>query len=174
MSDDFDPNAGLFGDPEPEKSPEEMLNEYAFGKNPNRAVAMETLFGKRLIEDTMDDDKLPVEGKMSFVFKATAHGVLDMIMQCLPPEYREEVATSLDSFLGMNLVNQRFKVDLIEAVMGELEKIEQKPGESDDEFEERLSTLEEACNLSCSLGKGSKHDTSVGNGFISRNENVSF
>ena len=144
MSDDYDPNAGLFGDPEPEKSPEEMLNEYAFGKNPNRAVAMETLFGKRLIEDTMDDDKLPVEGKMSFVFKATAHGVLDMIMQCLPLEYREEVATSLDSFLGMNLVNQRFKVDLIEAVMNELEKIEQKPGESDDEFEQRLSTLEEA------------------------------
>ena len=143
MSDDFDPNAGLFGDPEPEKSPEELLNEYAFGKNPNRAVAMETLFGKRLIEDTLNDNKLPVEGKMSFVFKATAHGVLDMIMECLPPEYREEVATSLDSFIGMNLVNQRFKVDLVDAVIEELGKIEQNPGESDEQFEERLSAMEE-------------------------------
>ncbi len=143
MSNELDPNAGLFGDPEPEKSPEELLNEYSFGKNPNRAVAMETLFGKRLIEDTMADDKLPVEGKMSFVFKATAHGVLDMIMECLPPEYREEVATSLDSFIGMNLVNQRFGVDLVDAVMEELNKAEQKAGESDEQFEARLTAMEE-------------------------------
>ncbi len=143
MADDFNPNAGLFGDPEPEKSPEELLNEYAFGKNPNRAVAMETLFGKRLIEDTLSDDKLPVEGKMEFVFKATVHGVLDMIMECLHPDYREEVATSLDSFLGLNLVNQRFNVDLINAVVEELGKVEQGADESDDQFEERLSSLEE-------------------------------
>lgn len=143
MADDFNPNAGLFGDDEPQKSPEELLDEYAFGKNPNRAVAMETLFGNRLINETMADDKLPVEAKMSFVFKATAHGVLDMIMECLSPEYREEVATSLDSFMGMNLVNQRFKVDLIQAVMEELQKIEQNPGESDEQFEERLSVMEE-------------------------------
>ena len=143
MANEMDPNAGLFGDPEPEKSAEELLNEYAFGKNPNRAVAMETLFGKRLIQDTLADDKLPIEGKMSFVFKATAHGVLDMIMECLPPEYREEVAVSLDSFMGMNLVNQRFNVNLVDAVMEELQKIDQKPGESDDAFEQRLSAMEE-------------------------------
>ena len=143
MSNEFDPNAGLFGEPEPEKSAEELLNDYSFGKNPNRAVAMETLFGKRLINDTLADDKLPVEGKMSFVFKATAHGVLDMIMECLPPEYREEVAVSLDSFLGMNLVNQKFGVDLVNAVMEELQKVDQQPGESDDQFEARLSAMEE-------------------------------
>ncbi len=143
MVNELDPNAGLFGDPEPEKSAEELLNEYAFGKNPNRAVAMETLFGKRLMEETMADDKLPIEGKMSFVFKATAHGVLDMIMECLTPEYREEVAVSLDSFIGMNLVNQKFGVDLVNAVMEELQKIDQKPGESDDQFEQRLSAMEE-------------------------------
>ena len=143
MSNEFDPNAGLFGEPEPEKSAEELLNEYSFGKNPNRAVAMETLFGKRLINDTMADDKLPVEGKMSFVFKATAHGVLDMIMECLPPEYREEVAVSLDSFIGMNLVNQKFGVDLVNAVMEELQKVDQQPGESDEQFESRLTAMEE-------------------------------
>lgn len=143
MSNDFDPNAGLFGEPEPEKSPEEMLNEYSFGKNPNRAVAIETLFGKRLIEETMADDKLPIEGKMSFVFKATVHGVLDMIMESLQPEYREEVATSLDSFIGLNLVNQRFGVDLVNEVMNELGKIEPRPGESDDMFEKRLMDMEE-------------------------------
>ena len=143
MVNEMDPNAGLFGEPEPEKSPEELLNEYAFGKNPNRAVAMETLFGKRLIDDTLADDKLPVEGKLSFVFKATAHGVLDMIMECLPPEYREEVAVSLDSFIGMNLVNQKFQVDLVSAVMEELQKIEQESGESDEQFETRLSAMEE-------------------------------
>ena len=143
MSNDFDPNAGLFGEPEPEKSPEEMLNEYSFGKNPNRAVAIETLFGKRLIDETMADDKLPIEGKMSFVFKATVHGVLDMIMESLQPEYREEVATSLDSFIGLNLVNQRFGVDLVNEVMNELGKIEPQPGESDDMFEKRLMDMEE-------------------------------
>ncbi len=144
MSNDFDPNAGLFGEPEPEKSPEEVLNEYSFGKNPNRAVAIETLFGKRLMDETMADDKLPVEGKMSFVFKATVHGVLDMIMESLQPEYREEVATSLDSFIGLNLVNQRFGVDLVNTVMEELSKIEPQAGESDDMFEKRLMDMEEA------------------------------
>ena len=143
MVNEMDPNAGLFGEPEPEKSPEELLNEYAFGKNPNRAVAMEELFGKRLMADTLADDKLPVEGKMSFIFKATAHGVLDMIMECLQPEYREEVATSLDSFIGLNLVNHRFKVDLVNAVMEELQKVQQDPGESDENFEERLTAMEE-------------------------------
>ena len=143
MVNEMDPNAGLFGEPEPEKSAEELLNEYAFGKNPNRAVAMETLFGKRLIDDTLADDTLPVEGKLSFVFKATAHGVLDMIMECLPPEYREEVAVSLDSFIGMNLVNQKFQVDLVKAVREELQKVEQESGESDEQFEARLSAMEE-------------------------------
>lgn len=143
MAGELDPNASLFGGEEEEKSPEELLNEYAFGKNPNRAVAMETLFGKRLIEDTLNDGKLPVEAKMSFVFKATAHGILDMIMECLQPEYREEVATSLDSFIGMNLVNQKFKVDLVDAVMKELAKVEQQPGESEEAFEQRLMAMEE-------------------------------
>ena len=143
MAEDFNPNAGLFGDDEPEKSPEELLNDYAFGKNPNRAVAMETLFGKRLLEDAMNDDKLPIEGKMSFVFKASVHGVLDMIMECLQPEYREEVATSLDSFIGLNLVNQKFGVDLVDAVMAELGKVEQNAGESDEQFEKRLMEMEE-------------------------------
>ena len=143
MADDYNPNAGLFGDPEPEKDPEELLNDYAFGKNPNRAVAMEALFGKRLMEETKTEKNLPEEAKMSFVFKATVHGVLDMIMECLQPEYREEVATSLDSFIGMNLVNQRFNVDLVNEVMKELSKIEQQPGESDEQFEMRLSAMEE-------------------------------
>ena len=143
MAGELDPNASLFGEPEPEMDPEQLLNEYAFGKNPNRAVAMETLFGKRLIDDTMNDEKLPIEGKMSFVFKATVHGVLDMVMECLQPEYREEVATSLDSFMGMNLVNQRFSVDLIEGVMKEMEKIEPNDGETDEQFELRLAAMEE-------------------------------
>jgi len=143
MAEEFNPNAGLFGDPEPEKSPEELLNEYSFGKNPNRTVAMQTLFGERLINDTMADEKLPAEAKMAFVFKATAHGVLDMIMECLQPEYREEVAVSLDSFMGMNLVNQRFGVNLVDAVMEELNKVEQEDGESDDQFEQRLMAMEE-------------------------------
>lgn len=143
MADDYNPNAGLFGEPETEKNPDELLQEYSFGKNPNRAVALETLFGDRLINETLADEKLPVEGKMNFVFKATAHGVLDMIMECLQPEYREEVAVSLDSFIGMNLVNQKFKVDLVDAVMEELNKVEQQDGESDDQFEQRLMGMEE-------------------------------
>lgn len=143
MSDDFNPNAGLFGDDEPEKTAEQLLEEYAFGKNPNRAVAMETLFGKRLIEDTQKEENLPEEAKMNFIFKATVHGVLDMIMECLSPEYREEVAVSLDSFIGLNLVNQKFNVDLVREVMMELEKVEQKDGESDEQFEARLSAMEE-------------------------------
>ena len=43
----------------------------------------------------------------------------------------------------MNLVNQKFKVDLVDAVMKELAKVEQQPGESDDAFEQRLMAMEE-------------------------------
>ncbi len=143
MANEFNPNAGLFGDDEPEKSPEQLLDEYAFGKNPNRSVAMETLFGKRLIEDVKKEQNIPEEAKESFLFKATVHATLDMIMESLSPEYREEVATSLDSFIGLNLVNQKFKVDLVETVMTELGKVEQNADESDEQFESRLMAMEE-------------------------------
>jgi len=145
MADEFNPNAGLFGDDESEgKTPEQLLDEYAFGKNPNRAVAMESLFGKRLIEDTKNEMNIPEEAKQSFLFKAAVHATLDMIMESLSPEYREEVSTSLDSFIGLNLVNHKFGVDLVEAVMTELGKVEQNKDESDEDFESRLMQMEES------------------------------
>ena len=39
MTDDYNPNAGLFGDPEP-ADPEKEHVERTFGKNPNRTSAI--------------------------------------------------------------------------------------------------------------------------------------
>ena len=74
----------------------------------------------------------------------TANSVLDMIMECLAPDTAEEVAACLDGYIGMSLTNKKHQVDM----MGELRKaimnVKQNEGESDEDYERRLSDLEDA------------------------------
>ena len=144
MSDEYDPNAGLFGGDEPEKSPEEEHIEFTFGKNPNRTSAISDLFSEEMMATIDEEPNLPEEAKRNLIFKMTANSVLDMVLECLDPETREEVASSLDSYLGMCLVNKRFQVDLLGEMRNAVMTVKQEDGESDEDFELRLTQMEDA------------------------------
>ena len=140
MSDEFNPNAGLFGGDEPEKDPVEEHMEYTFGKNPNRTSAISDIFAAEMLETIDGDETIPAEAKPQMIFKMTANSVLDMIMESLDPDTREDVVGCLDSFIGMCIVNKKFGVD----ILGELRKALQTVNESDEDYERRLSDYEDA------------------------------
>ena len=144
MADEFNPNAALFGGEEQEQSEEEAHLKQLFGKNPNRTSAISDLFSREMMETIDEDTELPEEAKRQLVFKMTANSVLDMIMECLSPDTAEEVAACLDGYIGMSLTNKKHQVDM----MGELRKaimnVKQNEGESDEDYERRLSDLEDA------------------------------
>ncbi len=144
MTGEPDPNAALFGNDEPEESPEEAFMKETFGKNPNRTSALADIFGGELIATACEEAELPEEAKKSLIFKMTANSVLDVIVECLSPELAEEVVGCLDGYLGMCLVNKKNNVD----IMGELRKavltIKQDADESDEDFERRLADMEDA------------------------------
>ena len=144
MTDEYDPNAALFGGDEQEQSEEEAHIKQLVGKNPNRTSAISDLFSKEMMETIDEDTELPEEAKRQLVFKMTANSVLDMVMECLAPDTAEEVSACLDGYIGMSLTNKKHQVDL----MGELRKaimdVKQNEGEGDEDFERRLSDLEDA------------------------------
>ncbi|MBO4797267.1 MAG: hypothetical protein J5494_00600 [Candidatus Methanomethylophilaceae archaeon] len=143
MTDETDPNAGLFGRDEPELSPEEYHELMVFGKNPNRVSAMEALFGKELLESVAGNKQIPESAKAETVFKLTANSVLDMIMDSLSPESAEEVAECINGYIGVGLVNKKFGVDLYKELFAELGKVEKSESETDEDYDRRIDDLSE-------------------------------
>ncbi len=143
MADDYNPNAALFGEEEP-VDPQEQHIEHTFGRNPNRTSLMSDLFGSELMESVMTDEELPEEAKAPLILKMAINSALDIVMESLDPETREEVAASVDGYLGMCLVNKRFEVDLFGELAKALASVEQDEGESDEEYQQRLSEMEDA------------------------------
>jgi len=143
-NDDFNPNAGLFGGDEPEKDPHEEHLEYVFGKNPNRTSAISEIFCREMLESVDKEMDVPDEAKPQLIFKMTANSVLDMVMECLDPDTADEVASCLDSYIGMCIVNKKFEVDIFAELRNALTSVKQEEGESDDDFERKLSDYEDA------------------------------
>lgn len=144
MGDELDPNSALFGNDEPEESAEEAFVKETFGKNPNRTSAIADIFCNELISTVSEEAELPEEAKKQLIFKMTANSVLDVLIECLPPDLAEEVVGCLDGYLGMCLVNKKNGVD----IMGEMRKavlsVKQDSGESDEDFQRRLADFEDA------------------------------
>ena len=144
MSDELDPNAALFGGDEPEMSDEEAHMKETFGKNPNRTSAFSDLFLKDMLETVEAEEELPDEAKKHLIFKMTANSVLDIIMESLSPDTREEVAACVDGYIGMCMVNMKNQVDLMSELRKALMTVKQEANESDDDYERRPGDMEEA------------------------------
>ncbi len=142
MAGELDPNADLFGSEE-EVDPEQAHIEYTFGKNPNRTSALSDLFGAELLETVDEEQDLPEEAKRQLIFKMTANSVLDMVMEAVDPDVREEICGYLDGYIGTCLVNKRYSVDLYGEMCQALDAVKQEEGESDEDFERRLNDLED-------------------------------
>lgn len=144
MAGELDPNASLFGGDEPEMSEEEAFLKETFGKNPNRTSALSDLFCAEMLATIDEDPELPEEARRQLIFKMTANSVLDVIVESLAPETAEEVTSCLDGFLGMSLVNKKNQVDIMAELRKAVLSVKQDTGESDEDFERRLSDMEDA------------------------------
>lgn len=142
MAEDIDPNAALFGGGE-QKDPETEHIEKTFGRDPNRTSAIHNLIAEELFESIGRDPDLPPEAREDLIFKMTANSVLDMVMEAVDPETREEVCACLDYYIGMALVNKRFKVDLMQELFNALSSVKREEGESEEDFDRRLSDMED-------------------------------
>ena len=143
MSDDFDPNSGLFGDDD-EKSDEEKSMDYVFGKNPNRVSAMNELWYEEM-KKRVDDMNLPSEeAKLNMIFKLTAGGVLDMLGDSQPPDCAPDVMSDFDVFMGVALTNKRFNVNLFAEQQKALKTLDREKFHDDEEYLRALSDAEDA------------------------------
>ncbi len=140
-NDNYDPNAGLFGDDE-QGSVEEIMAKQLFGKNPNRVSALRDLIFDDMME-SIDTDKMPEEAKRELIFKMAINSVLDMIMECAPDELSEEMTYAFDSYIGVALVNKKYGVDLFKEQSKALLGVDSKQFEDDEQYEAALREFEE-------------------------------
>lgn len=139
--DNFDPNAGLFGNDE-EVSEEEFLAKQLFGKNPNRVSALRELIFDDMIE-SINTENMPEEAKRELIFKMAINSVLDMIMECTPDEISEEMTYAFDSYIGVALANKKYGVDLFKEQSKAIMGVDSEKFENDEQFESALREFEE-------------------------------
>ncbi len=113
-----------------------------WGKNPKRSRALKGLW-LDLMNETVDQDDKPEEAKREMIFLMTANNVLDMVMETLPEELAVELSASLDSLIGLSMVNRRFDVDLLEANYKTLTNVKREDYSSDEDFEEAVRDMDE-------------------------------
>lgn len=140
-NDNYDPNAGLFGD-EQQESEEEILAKQLFGKNPNRVSALRDLIFDDMME-SVDTEKMPEEAKRELIFKMAINSVLDMVMECTPDELSEEMTYAFDSYIGVAITNKKYGVDLFKEQSKALLSIDSKQFEDDERYESALREFEE-------------------------------
>ncbi len=122
---------------------EEMdIEAQVWGKNPKRSRALKDLWFD-LMNETVDQDDKPEEAKREMIFLMTANNVLDMVMETMPEELAVELSASLDSLIGLSMVNRRFDVDLLEANYKTLTNVKREDYSSDEEFEEAVREIDE-------------------------------
>lgn len=141
MKDDYDPNAALFGNDE-EISEEEQLFKQLFGKNPRRVSALSDLIFEEM-ENVVEKEGIPEEGRMKFIFKMAINSILDILMECSPNEIAEEMTYALDSYLGVALTNQKYGVDLFREQRKAILSVDPKKFENNEQYELALEAFEE-------------------------------
>ncbi len=140
-NDRYDPNAALFGDDD-EISEEERLFKQLFGKNPRRVSALNDLIYEDM-ENIVNNEDIPEEGKLNFIFKMAVNSILDIIMECTPNEIAEEMTYALDSYLGVALTNQKYNVDLFKEVQKAILSVDPKEFGSKEQYELAIEAFEE-------------------------------
>lgn len=95
------------------------------------------------LENVMNSDEVPEEGKMKFVFKMAVNSILDIIMECSPNDVGEEMSYALDSYLGVALTNQKYGVDLFKEQRKAILSVDPKNFENNEQYELALEAFEE-------------------------------
>jgi len=143
VTDQNDPNAGLFGEEEQETSDEEKAIKQLYEKNPTRVKALSDLWYQEII-DTIDKTDLPEDAKRQMIFKMTANSILDMMDDATPTEMALDVSFYFDMYMGVALVNKNFEVDLFKEQQKALLSIDSTKFKTDEDYHAELRDFEEA------------------------------
>jgi len=138
---EIDENSGLI-EQIFDKDEEITLDKQLWGKNPKRTQALKDLWYDDL-QKAVDEDKSPKEAKKSLTFMMTTNSVMDMIMECLPPELALEVSYSVDNFIALGLVNKKYDVDIAEELEKAISQIKREDYDTDDDFKRALEAIED-------------------------------
>ena len=118
------------------------IENQLWGKNPKRVEAFRDLWFAEM-EEFMDENKVPEEGRKEMVFNMTVNSLLDMIMESIHVETALELSYSLDHTIGMFIANKRYGVDIMDAAYQSLTKVKREDYGTDEEFEKAVEEREE-------------------------------
>ncbi len=123
---------------------EEMIRieDQLWGKNPRRSTALKDLW-LDLMAEAIDADEKPESAKREMLFLMAANNILDMVMEALPEDLAMDLTISLDSLIGVSLVNRRFDVDIWENNYQAISKLKREDYDSDEEFEQAVKAMDE-------------------------------
>ncbi len=123
---------------------EEMIKieDQLWGKTPRRSTALKDLW-LDLMAEAVDADDKPESAKREMLFLMAANNILDLVMETLPEELAMDFTVSLDSLIGVSLVNRRFDVDIWEANYTTISNLKREDYDSDEEFEQAVQAMDE-------------------------------
>lgn len=120
------------------------LEKMLWGKNPFRAAALSELFYApmcAMVDEGVEGDDFDAKRQMTCVM--TANSVLDIIMEAVPDDLAAEITFYLDHFIGLNLTNKEYDVDIMEELGKALSQVNREECKDDEEYERRVADIEE-------------------------------
>jgi hypothetical protein len=137
-----DPNAGLFGRDEPEEPEEERAYRQVYEKNPRRVEVLSDLFYDDL-DASIEEMDIPDDGKKKMLFSVTINSILDLIADALPSDLSVDVSYYLDVYMGLSIVNKKYKSDLFKELEKALVSISRSDFPDDETYDNTLKEAEE-------------------------------
>ncbi|MFA6709705.1 MAG: hypothetical protein WC067_02215 [Candidatus Methanomethylophilaceae archaeon] len=125
-----------------DKDEEIPLEKQLWEKNPKRTQALKDLWYDEL-QKVIDEDKSPETAKKDLAFMMITNSLMDMIMECVPPEMALEVSYSIDNYIALGLVNKKYSVDIAEELEKAISQVKRKDYDSDDDFKRALEAIED-------------------------------
>lgn len=138
-----DPNAYLFEDEKDDRSEDQAVMDYVYGKIPNRVSAMSELWSDNLFKQIESMELPNDEAKIKTTFNLTASAALGMFTDALDPESAPEIVADLDLFIGIALTNKRYGVNLMREQHKFLQEIPREKFKDDEEYVRALSDFED-------------------------------
>jgi hypothetical protein len=133
----------LSNDMEPEMVGEAIVTDYQlFGKNPNRSRALKEIWYEDMMRE-VDEEDMPEEAKRELTFLMSVNALMDMIMEIIPEELGMDLSCTLDSFIGVQLVNKRYSTDLMKYNLDTLRKVKREDYATEEEFVEAVEQIDE-------------------------------
>jgi len=118
------------------------VEKLLFEKNHARTVALSNLWLDMFVHKIMQMEA-PEEKKLEIMFMMLTNSLLDMMFGVVPENIAVEVATSVDEFLKVALVNKKYGTDLMSDFRNEFFDTEGKEFDTEEQLNKALERFEQ-------------------------------